>query len=45
LEIAVGMSYPRLLGRTREVRTAFRAPWKGTQAVKELDERMFSALL
>ncbi len=44
-EIAVGMSYPRLLGRTREVRTAFRAPWKGTQAVKELDERMFSALL
>ncbi len=45
LEIAVGMPYPRLLGRTREVRTAFPAPWKGTQAVKELDERMFSALL
>jgi len=45
LEIAVGMSYARLLGRVREVRTAFPAPWKGTRAVRELDERMMSALL
>ena len=39
-DIAARMSYARLLGRVQEVRRAFPAPWKGTQAVRELDETM-----
>jgi hypothetical protein len=39
-DIAAGMSYARLLGRVQEVRRAFPAPWKGAQAVRELDETM-----
>ena len=39
-DIAAGMSYARLLGRVQEVRRAFPAPWKGTRAVRELDETM-----
>jgi transcriptional regulator with XRE-family HTH domain len=39
-DVAAGMSYARLLGRVQEVRRAFPAPWKGAQAVRELDETM-----
>ena len=43
-DIAASMSYPRLLGRVREVRTAFPASWKGTRAVRELEDRMMTVL-
>ena len=39
-DIAAGMPYARLLGRVQEVRRAFPAQWKGTRAVRELDETM-----
>jgi transcriptional regulator with XRE-family HTH domain len=44
-DIAAGMSYARLLGRVQEVRRAFPAPWKGAQAVRELDETMAGGLV
>jgi hypothetical protein len=44
-EVAVGMTYTRLLGRVQEVRRAFPASWKGSQVVRELDERMVEGML
>jgi len=44
-EVAVGMTYTRLLGRVQEVRRAFPASWKGSQVVRELDEKMVEGML
>ena len=44
-DISIGMAYTRLLGRVQEVRRAFPASWKSTQAVRELDEMMAGGLV
>jgi tetratricopeptide (TPR) repeat protein len=44
-DVAVGMAYPRLLGRVQEVRRGFPPSWKGNQAVTELDERILAGWL